>query len=162
MAFDPIGSAGAQKIFFNSGILSVNSEQIADVGNITINMSFDVKNYRTLNSILKRAQRRATHEASVSCTVYGYHKKLYEIFFSQSSAVANGQDYDIKDGQQESLTVVLTAYEDEDTNKPVQFQLHDPIFSTHGVNQATEDFGQTSLEIMCIKITLFVDEDVTA
>ena len=161
MAFIPTGTPGQQEIFFNSGYLSIGTERLADVSNVTVNMSFDVKSYRTLNSIFKRAQRRATHEASVSATVFGIKRTLLQTFFSSSSPVSDGVQFNMKDGQQNATQMLLTVYEDDDPTKPVQLQLDDPIISTNGVNLATEDFAQVPIEIMCIKISIFADNDVT-
>lgn len=156
MSFQPVGNQVSQVIVFNSGKLTVNGELMADVSDVTINLKFDVKSYRTLNSIKKRAQRRATFDVSVTLTMFGIQTNIYEAFFSSSSPISDGIEYDVKDGQQNATPMVLTTYVDDDVTKPIQWQLVDPIFSTNNVNLATEDFGQMPVEIICKDILMDV------
>jgi hypothetical protein len=156
MSFQPVGSQVNQVIVFNSGKLTVGGALMADVSDVTLNLKFDVKSYRTLNSIKKRAQRRATFDVSVSLTMFGIQTQVYQAFFSSSSPITDGVEYDVLDGQQTATAMILTTYVDDDPLKPIQWQLIDPIFSSNNVNLATEDFAQMPVEIMCKDILMDV------
>ena len=130
---------------------------MADVENITITNSFDVKDYRALNSIKKRAIRRATLEQSVKATIKGLMTDIYSKFFSASSPIASGSQYEVLDGQQLTSTVVLTVRVDDDTDKEIQYQLQNPIFGGFNIDGATEDFLGSEVDIMCTEIICLTD-----
>lgn len=160
MSKQAVGTATTQSIVFNSGILTINGKQIADVSDVNITSSFDVKSYRTLNSIKKRALRRSGLEQSVTFTIEGGKaREVYSLFYSSSSAVASGKDYTVKDGQQNTTTGVwVTCYEADDTTKAYQYQLNSPVLGKMDTALSTDEFANVSVEIMCIDFTLYVDD----
>jgi len=157
MAKIATGSQVDQVVNFNSGFLTIGSSKMADVSDVTISNGFDAKAYRALNSIKKRALRRATLEQSVSLTMFGIQKAVYESFFSSSSPIATGTQWTVKDGQQDDKVVLLTTYADDDLTKTFQYQLQNPLFGTNNANLPTEDFATTEVEIMCTEIIFITD-----
>lgn len=151
---DPIGSEVSQVVIFNSGFLTVNGDRMVDVESITITNSFDIKTYRTLNSIKKRAIRRATLEQSIRATIKGFMKEIYSKFWGSSSPISSGTEYTVTDGQQEDITVLLTCYRDDDPNKAYQFELVNPVFGSFNGDLPTEDFAGTEIDIMCTEMKL--------
>lgn len=159
-----IGTATTQSIVFNSGYLTVNGFQIADVSDVTVTNTFSAKDYRTLNSIIKRAIRRATLEQSVKFTIDGGKaRQLYAVFFSASSVTSDpGKLYTVRDGQQNPApSVMVTCYEDDDTTKAYQYVLTNPVLTSHNVPLATEAFAKVEVEIMCTQLSLYVDDAVS-
>lgn len=157
MAMQAIGTATTQSIFFNTGYLTINGSQIVDVQDVTINNGYTAKDFRALNSIIKRAIKRSTLEQSVTCTVVGISSSIYSLFFSASSPISGGNEYSVKDGQQNSTTCFLTVYRDDDSAKKLQFQITNPVFTNNSITQSTEDFASMSLEINCTQIKLATD-----
>lgn len=157
------GVATTQSIVFNSGYLTIGSSLVADVSNIVISSTFSAKDYRTLNSIKKRAIRRATLDQNIKFSIEGGSaRKLYELFFSSSSPTNDpGQLYTVKDGQQIVQTVMVTCYENDDTTKAYQYVLSNPTMTSHTWNLSTEAFEKVDVEFMCTEITLYVDNAVS-
>ena len=163
MAINAVGTATSQRVVFNSGILTIGANQITDVKDITVNSSFDVKAYRTLNSIKKRALRRATFEASVKCTIEGLAKEIYAIFYGTSSTFSGGTEYTVLDSSiQNVMTCSITCYRDADATKAYQYTLTNPVFSKFDVNTTTEDFVSVDVEIQCTDITSDVNTTAEA
>jgi hypothetical protein len=147
-----IGTATSQYVYFNTGYLTINANQIVDVQDVTITNSFAAKDFRALNSIIKRAIKRATLDQSIKCTVVGYNSAIWSLFFSSSSPISGGNEYNVKDGQQNTTTCYLTVYRDDDSSKKLQFQVTNPVFTSNSINAPTEDFGKLELEIQCTEI----------
>lgn len=155
-----IGTEKDQAVMFNSGILTMNDGYNVDISDITINQSFSPVELRTLNSIKKRALRRATLEQSASFTVQGQWTQLSKYFFSSSSPVSGGTEYSVLDGQQSAATVYITVNVDNDegtVDGQYQYQLVNPIFTTNNVSLTTEEFGNVAVDVMCKEIKLVED-----
>lgn len=154
---ESIGNEVNQVVVFNSGYLTVDGELMADLSNISISNSFEVKAIKSLNSIKKRTLRRANLEQSISATMIAIHTAIYKIFHSSSSPVSGGTEWTVKDGQQNSSTIWLTCRRDDDATKEIQYQLVNPIIATNNVNLPLEEFANTEVEIMCTEIILVTD-----
>jgi hypothetical protein len=160
MAKNAVGTVVDESISFNSGFLTLNSGYNVDVSDITVNQGFSTQDLRTLNSIKKRAIRRSTLEQSVSCTIQGQWSQLSKYFFSSSSPVSGGTEYEIYDGQQDDATIYLTVNVDNDdgtVSGQYQYQLTNPIISTNNDSLSTEAYGNKTVDIMCKEIKLVVD-----
>lgn len=160
MTLQSVGTAVGQRLVFNSGYLTFGSSQMIDISTISINATFDIKAIKALNTIKKRAQKRANFQVEASFTAVGNNiTKINQLFFSSSSPVANGLDYTIKDGQQDSTTMYITCYIDDDTTKPIQYQLSNAIISSNGNTLATEEFDEQQFTVMATDMVLFEDSD---
>lgn len=157
-----IGTANAQSIVFNSGFLTVNGTQITDISEITISSSFTLKDFRTLNSIKKRALRRATLDQTVACKLTGGKARaIYSLFYSSSSPVSGGTEFDVLDGQQTAAAVYITCYEDDNSSKAYQYQLVNPVLSKMDEANMTEEFSEVGLEFGCTDVVFIVDTAVS-
>ena len=160
MGKNAVGSATNEAISFNSGFLTLGTKYNVDVSDITINQGFTMQDLRTLNSIKKRAIRRSSLEQSISCTVQGQWSDVTKYFFSSSSAVSGGTEYEVYDGQQDDAIAYLTVNLDNDdgtVSGQVQYQLVGPVVSTNNDTLGTEAFGSKSIDIMCKEIKVVVD-----
>jgi len=155
-----VGSAVNESISFNSGFLTLASGYNVDVSDITINQGFTMQDLRTLNSIKKRAIRRSSLEQSLSCTVQGQWSQVSKYFFSSSSPVSGGTEYEVYDGQQDDATIFVTVNVDNDdgtVSGSYQYQLVGPVISTNNDALSTEGYGSKTIDIMCKEIKLVVD-----
>lgn len=157
------GTATGQSVIFNSGLLTIGSSLVTDISDITITCTFAAKDYRTLNSIVKRAIRRATLDQSVKFSMHGGSaRKLYELFFSSSSPTSDpGQLYTVKDGQQNTQTVMITCYENDDTTKAYQYVLTNPVMTNHNWTLTTEDYEKCEVDFACTQLSMYVDTAVS-
>lgn len=160
MGKNSVGSVVDESISFNSGFLTMGNGYNIDVSDITVNQGFTMQDLRTLNSIKKRAIRRSSLEQSVSCTIQGQWTQVSQYFFSSSSAVSGGTEYEVYDGQQDDATIFLTVNVDNDdgtVSGQYQYQLIGPVLSTNNDSLATEAYGNKTVDIMCKEIKLVVD-----
>lgn len=160
MGKNATGSAVSEAISFNSGILTLGAGYNVDVSDITINQGFTMQDLRTLNSIKKRAIRRSSLEQSVSLTVQGQWSQVSKYFFSSSSPVSGGMEYEVYDGQQDDAVAFLTVNVDNDdgtVSGQYQYQLVNPVISTNNDSLGTEDYGSKTVDIMCKEIKVVVD-----
>ncbi len=156
MPIQSVGSAVGQNLVFNSGKLTIGSSLMVDVQDITINNAFTEKTFRALNSIKKRAIRRASLEQSVKCTIKGPMTDIYSLFFSSSSPISGGNEYEALDGQQLATTVYITCYKDDDATKAYQFQLQNATFMANNWTAPVEDYLSVEVDITCTEIKLDV------
>ncbi len=160
MGKNSVGSVVDESISFNSGFLTMGNGYNIDVSDITVNQGFTMQDLRTLNSIKKRAIRRSSLEQSVSCTIQGQWTQVSKYFFSSSSPVSGGTEYEVYDGQQDDATIFLTVNVDNDdgtVSGQYQYQLTGPVLSTNNDSLATEAYGNKTVDIMCKEIKLVVD-----
>jgi hypothetical protein len=131
----------------------MNGNQLFDLSDITLNVSFQEKSYYSLNSIFKRAIRRAHFEASVKFTTNSNVTQLQSIFYSASSPSGSDTIYTVKDGQQGVATALLTVYTDDTATRGFQYVLENPTVLDMSQNVKMEDYASTSITIACTKLT---------
>jgi len=153
MAISAVGTATGQTIVFNSGFLTIGTDLMVDVKDISLTLGYAVKDFFALNSIIKRAIRRSHFDGSIKCTIVGLQKDILQAFFSASSPIAAGTQYNVNDGQQNATTVFITLYENDDATKRFQFGLVNATISGMDTNLPLEDFANQAITIMFTNIT---------
>lgn len=164
MALESIGVVTSPSILFNTGILTINGKQLGEITNINDSQSFEGKMTYNLNSIKAPRLRRSNFTTEVTFEVEaGVYREIINVFNSSSSPVANGMQYAIKDGQQNSATVYITGYQDDDTSAAttIQVQLINPLLTQNNRTMASQEFGNVAVTIMCTDIETFVGTSIT-
>lgn len=149
------GSAESQNIMFNSAVLTLDSVQMIDITDVTLDEKYAEKSFRSLNSIHKRAIRRSTYEAMAKFSVIGTQsQKLLQYFYSSSSPDSTDVIYDPKDGQQTAMsTCMITVYTNDAHTTGFQYILTNPTIINFSKSFPTEDFAKVDIEIACTKFT---------
>jgi sporulation protein YlmC with PRC-barrel domain len=156
-----VGTTTAVSTLFNSGILTLNGLQVGELQDIVINNSFTEKNYYAVNSIIKRKIRRSNLVQSVSFNITGgMFRELTKTFFGASSPVGSGLTYNVYDGQQTSVPMLITAYEDDNTAKAYQITVIDPLMISNNWTLTSQDFETISVEFACTQLTIYQDTAV--
>lgn len=155
MAFASTGTPVEQRNTFNSGLVTIDTDQLVDLQDITIDESFTEKNYRALNTILKQDIKRSEYEASISFTTMSNATALQKYFYSSESTVASGEvDYNVKDGQQDEISdFVLTLYYDEAKTTGIQFTVENPVLLSLNKAPSSQEFTNFDVTIACTKFS---------
>lgn len=153
-----VGTSVSQALFFNSARLTINGLQIGDIQDVTLNKSFTEKSYYALNGIKKRAIRRSNFNASVSFNITGsLYREIEKNFFSSSSPVSGGLRYTVNDGQQTAMTMLLTAYENDDSTKAIQVEVFDAVILSANETYTSQEFTTYAVEVACTDINKYID-----
>lgn len=160
-AIQPTGSAGTVIPLFNSAILTIDNVEVAEIENVQVSETFDIKKTMGLNTIKARRIKRSNLQQEVTFEINsGLYTKVIELFYSSSSPVASATEYTINDGQQTTANVYITGYSDGDDTKPVQYQIQNPVFSSHSPNNQSQEFGTVSVSVACTEILLVVSDNI--
>lgn len=162
MSLQPVGSTAPIATTFNSGKLTINGSEVAEVTTISITKNQGVSKYYVLNKRIASKIRAGNYEYSGSFDIEGgVYKLIVQAFAGSSSVVSGGVEYSSKDTQPDAVTVWVTVYEDDDTDKPVQLQLVDPIFSDSSPSFEQENFGKVTVAFECRDIIEYIDDNVS-
>jgi hypothetical protein len=157
-----VGTTGTKSIFFNSGILTINGKQIGDVQDVTINLAKTEKNYYALGSKVKRAVRTSNVDSNGTFNLTGaLYRELIKNWFSSSSPVSGGLKYTVKDGKEDAMTVVITTYEDDDTDKWIQYEFVGAVLLNHSLTLTQQEFASVQCEIACETINAYLSTTLT-
>ena len=154
----PIISTGTPvtaRRFFNSGYITLGTTQLVDVQDISINLGFDSKELKALNSIVLQAIRRANFKVEVTFNASGNTSQLTALFFSSSSPSASGQDFTVYDGQPTASTFLITGYVDDSQTKGVQYQIANAMITKSNTTKSLEGFEMTSYTVVGTNITKY-------
>lgn len=154
MALASVGSEIPQELAFNSGVVTVNGDQLIDIQDISIDQKFAEKNFRALNSIFKRAIRRATYDCAIKFTAVTNAVALQGIFYSSSSPDGSDTVYQVRDGQQNPAPsqFMITVYTNEAKTTGYQFTLENPTILEMNSKLGTEEFAMTEVVVACTKL----------
>jgi len=153
-----VGTSVTSALFFNTAILTINGLQIGEIQDVTLNKSYTMKKFNALNSIVPRAIRRSNFEAGVSFNIAGsLYREIEKTFFSSSSPVSGGLKYTVKDGQQTAATMLLTAYENDDTTKSIQIEVTNATIVSANETSASQEFQTFAVEVACTQINKYID-----
>lgn len=145
-----VGTAATRSILFNSGILTINGVQIGEIQDITGNASKTEKNFYALGSKIKRAVRTSNFDMNISFNIQGaLFRELIKTWFSSSSAVSTGLTYTPLDGIENAMSMSITAYENDDTNKWVQINVVGAVLLNHSITLASQEFITIPVEVAC-------------
>jgi sporulation protein YlmC with PRC-barrel domain len=157
MGLQAVGTAITSKLFFNSGIVTVDGTQLTEVQDITVNPTFDIKELKAIGTIKLRAIRRANFKIEVTFNIKTFSTAINKLFYSASSPSASGTDYTVKDGQQTASTgFYITGYDNDDVTHARQFQIANPIISVNNNSQAIEDFNGYAVTVIGTDVTEYV------
>lgn len=161
MPLIPLGTPAAASVTFNSGYLSLNNVQVADVSNFKVVANSAHKTYSAQNSILFRAIRRSDFVATMTFDVEGgFSRALYSVFFSSSSPDTGGTLYTFNDGQQNVVTgLSLTIYENNGVNA-YQYQPINPVITKYDVDLPQGTYSKVAVEIQMTNFNMFVSAGV--
>lgn len=155
MSLISTGTPITAKRLFNSGYITLGTNQLVDVQDIAINLGFDSKELKALNSIVLQAIRRANFKVEVSFNVSGNSSQLTALFFSSSSPSVSGQDFTVKDGQADATTFNITGYVDDDQTKAVQYQIANAMITKSNTTKSLEGFEMTAYTVVGTNITKY-------
>lgn len=157
MGASSIGNLQTKSVLFNSGILTVNGDQLGNITNLVVTDKFTEASLYVLGSIIKNNIKRSKLEQSVSCDMEGsVYRDLYAVFFGASSAGSGDYTYTVLDGQQAAATVMITAYQDDDATKYYQFVLTNPTLLTHDITLAAQAYDKVKVDFACTQLSLKV------
>lgn len=155
MSAQPVGTLQAKSLLFNSGYLTLGGLQIGTVKNININIQFSEKDSYTLNSIKTQALRRSHFKVSGSFEIEsGLQREITKTTFSSSSSGTGEITYSVLDGQQTSETMLVTAYDNDDTSKYYQWVFTGAMFTTNDTTLGAENFGMVKNNFIALDVTL--------
>lgn len=158
MSFASLGSLLPSRPTFNSGHVTVDTNEVVDVADVKITNQVSEKNYYRLNSIKKGAIRQSNYDVNVSFTTNSVATPLLKKFFSTSSAVSATEiNYNKLDAQQIASTIILTVYEDDAATKGHQVTLVNPVITTMNENHTSQEFSTYDVTIVCTDITNYKD-----
>ena len=155
MGLQPIGTPQTARLPFNSGYVTLGSGQVINIQDISVNLGFDVKDLKALNSIKKQTNRRANFVVECTFNAAGNQSLMSGLFFSSSSPSGSGTDYTIKDGQQAATTFYVTGHVDDDPTKAIQFQIANAIISKNDHSKAMEAFEMVSYTVVGTDVTMY-------
>lgn len=162
MALQPVGTTEPIATLFNSGKLTINSDEIGEVTNISVTMNQNAVGYNTLNKRIFSKLKAGNYSYSGSFDIEGgLYAQIIKAFAGSSSPASGGTEYSSKDTQPDAVTVWITTYEDDDTDKPIQLQLVDPIFTDASPSLEQEAFGKQTIAFESRDIVVFVDDTVS-
>lgn len=162
MALQATGTSTDASLLFNTGILTINGVNITEIENVEISSSFEGKSTYTLNSVKKKRLKRSNLEDEITFEVNaGVYQTIMAVFNSASSAVSGGVEYTANDGQQSDATVLITVYEDDDQTKAIQYQPLNPLFTQNNKSLSSQEFGTTSVTVMCTEVVIYVADEVS-
>lgn len=153
-----VGTSTPVSTLFNSGILTLNGKQIGEIQDIVCNNAFTEKSYYATNSIIKRKIRRSNLVQSITFNITGgMFRELQSTFFGASSPVGSGLSYTVDDGQQASVPLLITAYEDDDTSKAYQITVSNPVMISNNWTLSSQEFETVSVEFACTQLSMYQD-----
>lgn len=155
MALLSTGTDKVTQTMFNSGYLTIGTDRFVELDNISIDLSYDIKEMRSLNSIMIRALKRSTFKCSLKGKVRSFNRELLGYTFGSSSADGTGTMYRPKDGQYDTtLNPIFTGYIDGDTSKPWQYQFTNAVITSMPLASKTEDYGEIDFEIIAASVAI--------
>lgn len=151
------GTPLSQKVAFNSGYVTFNSNQVVNLENVTIEANFSEKELRIMNSIKMATHKRATFKTGLKGKVKSMNKEFIALISGTSSTDGSGTLYTIKDGQTTTLNPIFTTYIDDDTSTPkvLQFQFSDALLLALPLTTNTEDYGSFDFEFSAIDVSIY-------
>lgn len=153
------GTPVTERLIFNSGLLDLGTDELVDVENITVEITFAEKELRRLNSIKMASHKRATFKCGMKARVKAMSKEALGKIMGTSTVDGAGTLISVKDGQYTNvLNPVLTTYVDDDVTKPIQFQFSDAIIITSPVTAALEEYGVIDLDLVARDVSVFYFE----
>ena len=155
----PIQSAGSpvsERLLFNSGYVTFASNQMVDVDNISLDISFSEKELRALNSIKMTSHKRATLKCGMKAKIKSMSKELFIQTFGATTIDGLGELISVKDGQLTSISnPVFTAYIDDDVLKPIQFQFSDAVYTANPLTANLESFGEIDFTLTAKDVSIY-------
>lgn len=156
MALSSTGTAKTAQYMFNSGYLTIGSNQFVELDNVTVEVSYDTREVRRLNSITMGALKRANFRATLRGKIKSFNRELLGYTFGSSSVDGSGTMYLNKDGQYDTtLNPVFTGYLDESTGKPWQYQFTDAIITSLPLTAAAEEFAELDFELIARDVKVY-------
>ena len=153
------GTPVSERLIFNSGLLDLGTNQLVDVENITVEITFTEKELRRLNSIKMASHKRGTFKCGLKAKVKAMSKQALTAIMGTAAVDGAGTLITVKDGQYTALlNPVLTIYVDDDVAKPIQFQFTDAIIDSAPITAALEDYGSYDLSFSAIDVKVFYYE----
>ena len=156
MPIIPTGTPIEEKLIFNSGYIDFGGDQLVDVENIVVDITFVEKEIRRLNSIKIAAHKRATVKCGLKAKTRSINKEVLIQLMGTNTPEASGRTISVLDGQATLLNPVFTAFVDDDTDNPIQFQFTDAILLVSPTTTALEDFGTMDLELVARDVKTYV------
>jgi hypothetical protein len=157
MALSSTGSQENQNLFFNTGVITVDSSRVIEVVDVSVDMTFSEKSFYANGSIKKRAINRAEFNAELSFTVHNFSPVLWQYFFSSSSASGSDVVYNVNDGPQNRVTTWLaTFYLDgnEAGAKGLQYTITNPTILNLPLSNGSQEFAQFEVTVACTDISI--------
>lgn len=157
MALSPVGSTVTENFVFNSGKLTVGTNQLADVTDVSITQEYTLKDARILGSIKARKISRTEFKCGFKAKVISFNESLLQYFYGSSVADSGGQDFSVVDGQQSSIaTLNVTCYIGNDTTQPVQYQFTNAVIKANPINLKMNDYAEMDIDVEATDV-LMVD-----
>ncbi len=155
MPFIATGTPVEENLIFNSGYIDFGSDRLVDVENITLDVTFVEKEIRRLNSIKMASHKRATLKCVLRAKTKSTNREVLLDVMGTSTVDGAGHLISVTDGQVATLNPVFTTYINDDTARPIQFQLTDAILTTSPFVVALEEFGTIDLELTARDIKVY-------
>lgn len=144
MAFASTGTATPQRVTFNSGILNFGNNQIVNVDNITMDISWTTAPLYILGSIKPADLTRHTQKVSLTGKVVTFPAEMAAMALG-SSTIGTPTELDTLDGQPTYQSPVLTLF---DRNaKQIQYQLTGAIWKKFTATLKNEAYGEWDFEL---------------
>ena len=156
MPIIPTGTPVEERLTFNSGYIDFGSNQLVDVENIVIDITFAEKEFRRLNSIKIAAHKRATLKCGLKAKTRSINKEVLIQLMGTDTPEVSGRTISVLNGQATLLNPVFTAFVDDDVNNPIQFQFTDAILLVSPTATTLEDFGTMDLELVARDVKAYV------
>ncbi len=153
------GTPVAERLIFNSGLLDLGTNELVDVENITVEITFAEKELRRLNSIKMASHKRATFKCGLRARVKAMSKEVFTKIMGTIATDGSGSLISVTDGQYTAtLNPVLTVYVDDNVAKPIQFQFSDAFITTSPVTAALEEYGVIDIDLVARDVSVFYYE----
>jgi hypothetical protein len=149
------GTPVTERIFFNTGYIDFGLEQLVNVDNVTVEITFSEKELRRLNSIKMASHKRATFKCSLRAKLKSVNKEVFAVIFGTSAPDGSGTLITVKDGQPDELNPVFTGYIDDDPSKPVQFQFTDAVCTAMPLAATLENYGEVDFTMEARDVSVF-------
>ncbi len=152
------GTALTKNYMFNSGFLTIGGNQFVELDNVALEVSYDTKDVRRLNSITAGALRRSNFKVTLKGKIKSFNRQLLGYTFGSSSVDGTGTMYINKDGQYDTtLNPVFTGYIGDVTAQAWQYQFVDAIITSLPLTAAAEEFGELDFEMIARDLTIYTD-----
>ena len=152
------GTPVSERLLFNSGYITFGSNQLVDVDNAVVEITFSEKELRRLASIKMASHKRATFKCGMKAKVKSMSKEVYTAILGTSTVDGSGELITVKDGQPTTLNPIFTTYVDDDVSKPIQFQFTDAVCTAIPLTSNLENFGEVDLTLEARDVSVYYFE----